>query len=513
MDITWITEMPLWLRISGSLLTIIFISLYVYSSRKHRLFKDMGIPGPKPVFLLGNLMWWVKKGLVQTDMELTKAYGKVYGTFNGVLPSLIISDPELIKEICIKNFHDFPNRFNLISSVLFGSALTMATDDHWKFLRTTLSPTFSSGKLKQMVPVVHKCVDSLVKNITKQTSSDKAPDFKPIFGAYTMDIIASTAFGIEVDSQSNPDDQFVKNAREAMDFSMTNPMLILALIFPQLNGLFTLLKYEFFPKHNVLFFVKVTKAALAERKEDNTGYNDFLQLMVNAHKDTDAEIDEDIGFNFEGYKARGLTEDEMIANALLFFLAAYDTTSSALTFAAFALATNPDCQEKLIDEIDKEIGKNKPTYLSAMGLSYLDMFFSEVLRLYPPANRFNRTAERTVVINGCTIPKGIDITVPVFALHRNEEFWPNPEKFDPERFTPEEKAKRNPYTYLPFGLGPRICLGMRLAQLEAKLAIIAILQRFRFRTTPETEITPTFANGGITKPANGMFLQVEPRGD
>uniref|UniRef100_A0A8W8NWF2 Thromboxane-A synthase n=1 Tax=Magallana gigas TaxID=29159 RepID=A0A8W8NWF2_MAGGI len=139
--------------------------------------------------------------------------------------------------------------------------------------------------------------------------------------------------------------------------------------------------------------------------------------------------------------------DEIVGNSILFLLVGYDNTSNALAFTAYNLATHPDCQEKLIDKNRRHSGK------------------------------------------GYTVPEGTDISFPMYSIHRDPRFWENPTRFDPERFTPENKAKRHPYAYLPFGNGTRSCIGMRLAQVEVRLAIVSILQHYRFKTCEETEVS------------------------
>ncbi|OPL20960.1 cytochrome 3a11 p450, partial [Mytilus galloprovincialis] len=144
-------------------------------------------------------------------------------------------------------------------------------------------------------------------------------------------------------------------------------------------------------------------------------------------------------------------------------------------------------------------------------MDYLDRVFSETLRLYAPGGRTDRHVEKDMTVNGYKIPKNAEIMIPIHAIHRDPEFWGEPDKFDPERFTPENKAKRHPYCYLPFGHGPRSCIGMRLAQVEAKYALVYILQHYRFKTCTETEIPIQLTKGGVTKPVNDIKLKLESR--
>ncbi|VDI44932.1 Hypothetical predicted protein [Mytilus galloprovincialis] len=141
------------------------------------------------------------------------------------------------------------------------------------------------------------------------------------------------------------------------------------------------------------------------------------------------------------------------------------------------------------------------------------MFFCEVMRMYPPSTRTNRKTMQSVTVNGYRIPDGVEVTVPIYAMHYDPELWPEPEKFYPERFSAVNKEKRNPYSYMPFGHGPRNCIGMRLANLETKMTMVRILQHFRLKPTPDMKIPIELDNtsGGILRPKNPVYVLIEPR--
>ncbi|KAM4011979.1 cytochrome P450 3A19-like, partial [Anomaloglossus baeobatrachus] len=176
-----------------------------------------------------------------------------------------------------------------------------------------------------------------------------------------------------------------------------------------------------------------------------------------------------------------------MAQALVFILAGFETTSLTLTFVFYNLATHPDVQKKLQEEVDSHLpDKASPTYDILKQMEYLDMVIQETLRMYPPAGRLERVSKQTVELNGVTIPKGVVCMIPTYALHNDPELWPEPEEFRPERFSKENRENHTPYTFLPFGDGPRNCIGMRFAMLSMKVAITAILQHFTCRPCKDT---------------------------
>lgn len=196
----------------------------------------------------------------------------------------------------------------------------------------------------------------------------------------------------------------------------------------------------------------------------------------------------------------------------MLMFAGYETSATTLVFLAYSLATNPDVMTRLQEEIDSTFPNKTPVqYEALMQMEYLDSVFNECLRLYPPAARLERTAKETVRINGITIPKDMIVMVPVYALHHDPELWPEPEEFRPDRFSKQNKQSINPYTYLPFGAGPRNCIGMRFALAMVKLALVEVLQHYSFSVCEETEIPLTMHPESLVGPLNPIKLKLTSR--
>jgi len=210
-----------------------------------------------------------------------------------------------------------------------------------------------------------------------------------------------------------------------------------------------------------------------------------------------------------------LSNDELVAQCIIFFTVGYETTASTLSFMVYSLATNLDCQEKLIKEVDEAFAKNgKFDYDVVRDMKYLDCVVSETLRMYPALTRIDRTAceEYKLGNTGLVIEKGIAVGFNIQAMHYDEEFFPNPEAFNPERFLPENLTHPQ-YAYMPFGLGPRNCLGMRFALLEIKLCVCNLLLKYRFNKAPETKVPLEFKIGSVLLSVNTLPLLVEERKD
>ena len=191
-------------------------------------------------------------------------------------------------------------------------------------------------------------------------------------------------------------------------------------------------------------------------------------------------------------KDKKLTEDEIIAQGYLFLLGGYLATATALAFSAYELALNPDIQRRLYDEINGAIDSaaGDIPYDALTRLPYLDAYVSEILRRYSMVQPLARIASADYKLGdtGITIKAGQQVELPNFALHHSERYYPDPFKFDPDRFMPENRHRINPYAYMPFGAGPRNCIGMRFGLLVVKLGLARMVRAYRFYRCPETDV-------------------------
>jgi len=212
-----------------------------------------------------------------------------------------------------------------------------------------------------------------------------------------------------------------------------------------------------------------------------------------------------------GTLKKTLNDKEIRGQALIFLLAGYETVSTMMSFFFYVMATEPVIQEKVYEEIQQQIGDDEITPENINQLHYLDMVVNETLRMYPPAPRFDRVASTDYQLGDYHIPKGMIINVPVYGIHHDPTIWSDPEKFIPERFSPAEKAKRHPMAFLPFGDGPRNCIGMRFALLEAKIAIVKALRLVEIQCCQKTDIPIKLSKSGTLIPKTGIWLRVTRR--
>ncbi|KAH9515374.1 hypothetical protein Btru_014292 [Bulinus truncatus] len=455
--------------ITGALCVLAAVAFVKYMTANHRVLKSLGIEHPPTSWFFGNFNLAFKYGVFEVQKIFYHQYKgkKVYGWYDARKPVIVVRDLDMVKDIFVKNFSCFVDRYSLFEvDKPFRDNLLNLRGDHWKHVRNTVSPTFSSGRIKRMSPHIERNAKILVENLQHIQETGEEVELREISSCFTLDVIASTGFGLEINTLKDPKNKFAIEAKKAVN---PNPVLFTFLLFlPELTKVFSKLGLPTLPQKSLEYFAQVVDSAMEDRKRDglNGKVNDFLDLLMNA----ETEVGQSSG--------KDLTRSEIHAQAILFLFAGYDTVATVLSFTLFFIAMNPECCKKAQQEVDEKCGDCFPNYDTAQTLTYLDMCINESIRIASPAIFINRRCTEATDIHGVHFPKDIIVVIPLYAIHTDPDIYPEPDKFDPERFNPDNKTTRHPYAHLPFGQGPRNCIGMRLALLELKIVMAAILQKF-----------------------------------
>uniref|UniRef100_A0A2A4JDS0 unspecific monooxygenase n=1 Tax=Heliothis virescens TaxID=7102 RepID=A0A2A4JDS0_HELVI len=505
---------------------VVLIAVVVlYLKQVYSSFSRHGIKHFKPVPILGNMGQVVfRKHHYACDfIKLYNSFPeeRFVGRFEFLTESVMIRDIELVKKITVKDFEHFLDHRTFGENTFFARTLFFLKGQEWKDMRSTLSPAFTSSKIRLMVPFMVEVGDQMILSLKKKIKDSEGGyvdvECKDLTTRYANDVIASCAFGLKVDSHTDGDNQFYAMGKTATTFNFRQMLLFFLLInAPQLVKIF---KCDLISEPIKKFFRSLVLDTMKDRDLHNIIRPDMIHLLMEAkkgklsHEDVKPN-DEAAGFatveeSAVGQKDlnRAWKDDDLVAQAFLFFVAGFESISSTMSFLLYELAVNPEVQERLAKEVREYDNNNggKFDFNSIQNMTYMDMVVSELLRRWTPAvvldrmcnkdynlGKPNEKAEKDFILR-----KGCGIQIPAFAFHHDPKFFPDPEKFDPERFSEENKHKINPLAYMPFGFGPRNCIGSRFALCELKVMTYQILRHMELSPCEKTCIPAELATDNM----------------
>ncbi|XP_076625050.1 cytochrome P450 9e2-like [Colletes latitarsis] len=492
---------------STLIVAAVILFVYRYLWRGSSYFEELGIPHERSIPILGNMAPIVFHRVFSAE-HFQRAYNrfkhaKYFGFHNFTAPVIIVRDPDLVSSIAIKNFDNFTDHRGFVDGdldPLMGKNLFALCGDEWREMRKILSPAFTSAKMKTMYKLIAECADRFTEHIAMESKGAKIYDTKDAFGRYTTDVIATTNFGIAVDSMKDRDNEFFVFARDTLNFSAIRTLkMLLGRNFPTLSRLF---RIRIFSNASRRYFTGVIGEAVRTRKEKGIHRPDMIELMMESRDSN----------------GRELTIDEMAIQAFLFFLGGYDTTSRFLCFAAHVIAVNPDVQAKLRAEIEEVARRTngQPTYDAIKDMAYMDAVLNETNRLYSAPAFLDRVCVKEFELppatpdsKPCVIKPGAIVWFLPFSMHRDPNYFPDPLKFDPTRFMGRDVPQN---VYIPFGLGPRVCIGNRFALMETKIVFYYLLLRCELEPCAKTTIPMRFDKSiFLPTPETGFWVQIKTR--
>ncbi|XP_026736660.1 cytochrome P450 6B5-like isoform X3 [Trichoplusia ni] len=478
---------------------ILLVSLYLYGTRTFKYWEQRGVKHDKPKPFVGNNFYGLlfKKSMTQVANELYWKYPNepVVGFFRSSRPELVIRDPDIVKRILITDFDHFYKRGFTHENTVFEPLmqnLFFAEGDVWKLLRQRITPTFTTGKLKGMFPLIVERAEKLRARTLAAAVKGKPIDARDLMARFTTDFIGACGFGLDADSLNEEESAFRKLGIKIFKLGVKDIIkIMLKDTFPDLF-------------RNIKMWSRIeddmddlVREILQKRNYKPIGRNDFIDLILECQMKGTMK-----GESIEKKKPDGSAEIATLemdvgliaAQVFVFFAAGFETSSSATSYTLHQLAYHPEVQKKAQDEIDRVLAKHNGqlSYDAVKELTYLEWVFKEGLRMFPSLGFLLRKSTRPYHFPdlNMTIDENVKILIPLQSLHNDPKYFPEPEVFRPERFDPEEFDSNNKYVYLPFGEGPRACIGARLGLMQSLAGLAAVLSSFTVEPAPETVRRP-----------------------
>lgn len=424
--------------------------------------REWPLVGSLPVFMQKNPMDFLLQMAQRSD---------VCGFHLGPFPLVLFNRAEYVQSILVEHADDL-SKGRLIHHAFGGNGLFVSEGEFHRRQRKLMAPLFQPRHIAAYAETIVQYGERL----QQEWHDGAVVDLNQLMIAVTMSIIGKVLFDSDVFDKTDELGAAMAVVNEEVVHRVTSPLQA-PRSWPTPRNLRVRRAVEVVQNH--------IQRLIDERRVGRTERNDFLSTLLHA-------TDED---------GKAMSDQQLMDECLTLFGAGHETTATALSWAWYLLCQHPEAYQKVQQEVDCVLDGRAPTYDDLAHLPYCLQVFKEALRLYPPAPAV-REALHDIEVDGYLVPKGYTIYILPYILHRKAEYFPDPETFDPERFTPEREKQLPRYAYLPFGAGPRICIGNHFALMEGHLLLAILAQRVSFTLVPGQTIEPdpkhhlTYSPGG-----------------
>jgi cytochrome P450 len=397
-------------------------------------------------------------------VEIARRYGDIAHYKFGPLHIYYLNHPDLIRQVLVEepeNFHK-PKLMKRVFGPFAGDGLLTSEGAFWKRQRSLMQPAFHQRHLAAYGDVM--VAQSL--GMTEGFGDGQVRDIGAEMAKLTLRIVVRTLFGSDLPREAEDIGASMTAVLDAANQRMNNLLQLPSWVPTRRN---------IREKRAIARLDAILNSLIRARRASGEERDDLLSRLL-------AAVDEESGDSMSDHQLH----DEMMT----LFVAGHETTANALTWIWYLLSQNPEAEAKLVEELNNVLGGRAPTMADLPKLPYTDIVVREALRLYPPAPQFGREPIRDVRIGKYDVPGGSLVAVNTYALQRDERFFAEPERFDPQRFAKGWEDRIPRYAYLPFGGGPRVCIGNGFAMMEARLILATVAQRYRLSLEPGQNIRP-----------------------
>ncbi|KAG8302122.1 hypothetical protein J6590_037502 [Homalodisca vitripennis] len=498
-------------------LIFIFWAIYVYFVKDYGYWEERGVPHVPPVFPFGSTVRnvWNRcyRGITYDQIYRDFRDERFVGLIDIRNPSLLVRDPELIGHILEKDFSNFtdhtmvdPNPAEYLLNHLYN-----LKGQEWRDMRHKLAPAYTAAKVKMMFCLVQRCSADLRKAFTKLTSNNSVVNVKDCMSRFTMDVIATCVYGVEINSLENVDSEFCLMGRKS------NEVSVVMLLKMYLMNAFPIFKkihcFNYMDSDVTEFFTRTIRSAVEYRESQSVERFDFLDLLIKLRRSQsileEGEKSPDLPGSSTLRKREGLTIEEITAQTFAFFAAGYETTANTIMFCLYELACDNRIQDKLSWEVKEVLGRHGGdiSYQALQEMSYMEQVIKESLRRYPILPYLTRTCSGNYKLpnSNVEIKTGHQVVIPVYSLHHDPNYFPEPFTFNPERFSHSNNL--HPHVYLPFGEGPRMCIGKQFGLTSVKTALASLVSDYKISLAPDTDVPLKLKNNPFTTlPSKPLML-------
>lgn len=462
---------------------VLCTSIYFYLKMKYKYWEKRGVIGPKPKMIFGN----VKESffLNATEAEVWNSVSRQYennkyvGVYNLWKPVLLVKDLELAKNILEKHFDHFTDHPKVLGQEKTDYAmysLFAMEGDVWKTRRQCFNKLFTPKKLREYTDEMQESLEVLMKELDECAQRGDELNIMDVLEKFTIHAIMASMYGLDI----TKDEKRTSDLVDIIRFFVHPPaMNVLKFIFFSVQPtLFKLLKMKTLPEKVWNFSSKLLDEMSVTRDKSGLDRQDALTVIKKLQTEGTADI-------------KKIDYKEAVGHVFSFSEAGSHTTSTVLSHVFGRLAQNPDIQDKVRQEIDSVLKESKTvTYENVSQLPYLDNVITETMRINPLVAVFKRTCTKEYKIDEkLTIPKGMDVIIDLAYIHNNPEYFKEPENFMPERYS---KGHYDHAALMPFGKGPRTCIGIKFAEVEMKVTLARILSRYTILPSDKVKYPMTF---------------------
>ncbi|XP_049938537.1 probable cytochrome P450 6a20 [Schistocerca serialis cubense] len=494
--------------------------LWKYLSWNHNYWERLGVPCVEPSVPFGNF-----KDLFLGKTSSTESFLEIYRKMDGVPfcgvyrfreAALLVRDAELVRQMLVRDFPSFQDNNIFVDEKLdpaFARNPFFLKGERWRKVRSQLSPSFTASRLKPMFLLIKDVCDNMVRMLKEEepkASTDGLEAWR-LCMRYTADVVSSCALGVRGRALEDENSPLQKMFRKLLEPTfMTILTLFVMATSPKLA---TLLRLRLMSVEVHKFVHKLVTDTIAQRESGNVQRRDYLQLLVDlknkGYLDSAGQVLAD---------KSSFTDIDIVAQVMTFMTDGTHTSATTMSFALYELALHEDIQQHLREELREAVDKHggRLGYDAINDCTYLDMVFSEALRLHPPVGHLEKTCTAAYPMTTpsgrtFTLQPGTTVMVSIAGLHGDPRYFPEPDVFDPERFSPDKKDRNAMQAYIPFGLGARSCIGLRFAHSQVKMGVATLVLNFKITTTPRTPVPLQLDPRGFLRTAKGgLWLRFQP---